>query len=220
MIRVEAAPEPPEFDKIVRQPGRAAIAELVGEKTQQSRPGRRRRKIAERREDIPGDVFPPFWRKALPHMLESYRRLCAYLSLYIEHATGSPTIDHVIPKSKAWDKIYEWSNYRLACALMNSSKNVTDRVLDPFEIGDDWFALELVEYQVKVGSGARGTVAQRVEETIDRLGLNASECLKARREYVEAYREGYIGYEYLSRRAPFIARELSRQGKAPRSDGF
>jgi hypothetical protein len=31
MIPVEPAPEPPDFDKKVRQPGLSAIAEMVGE---------------------------------------------------------------------------------------------------------------------------------------------------------------------------------------------
>lgn len=218
MIRVEPAPEPPDFDQDVRRPGRAAIAELIGEAAGE-RPGPHREKVAERPEDIPPAAFPPFWRRALPDMLESYHRLCAYLSLYIEHATGARTVDHVIPRSKAWDQVYEWPNYRLACALMNSRKGATDRVLDPFQLEDDWFALELVEFQVKVGSGAQGAIAERVEATIEQLGLNDTECLRAREEYVKAYLEGHIDHDYLCRRAPFVARELERQGRLLEADG-
>lgn len=54
-------------------------------------------------------------------MLEAYERRCAYLALYLEHATGNPTVDHVLPKSRVWDQIYEWSNYRLCAALINTT---------------------------------------------------------------------------------------------------
>ena len=218
MIRVEPQPEPEDFDRKVRQKGLSAIAEMVGEGPLIKRRGPRRiNKVAESREKLKGDAFPPHWRDVLPEMLNAYNRLCAYLSLYIEHGTGNPSVDHVIPKSKAWDRVYEWSNYRLACGLMNSRKNDTDSVLDPFEIADDWFALEFVEFQVKPGPGATSDDRHKVVDTITTLKLNDRECCEARREYVE----GYLGtvddkplpLSYVRRRAPFVARELRRQGK-------
>lgn len=218
MIRVVPAPAPADFDQRVRRKGLDAIAELVGEAPSRKRPGRQRRQTFASRADIPPDRFPPYWRDVLPDMLDSYRRLCAYLALYIEPATGSPTVDHVVPKSKRWDQVYEWSNYRLACALINSRKNDTDLVLDPFHIGDDLFALELVEFQVKPGAGAVGALQAAVEGTIHKLGLNLTVCCAARREYAESYEVGEIDLAYLERRAPFVARELRRQGRLLRGD--
>ena len=212
MIPVQPAPEPVDFEERVRRPGLDAIAELVGEQPSQTRRGPKRSKIATRRQDIPGAAYPPLWREVHTDMLTAYRRLCAYLALYIEPATGAPSVDHVIPKSKAWDKVYEWSKYRLACSLVNSRKGDTDHVLDPFEISEEWFALEMVEYQVTVGPGATNNVAVPVGHTIERLGLNDELCRQARREYVESYLEGEISFAYVKRRAPFIARELERQG--------
>ncbi len=151
-------------------------------------------------------------------MLNAYNRLCAYLALYIEHATGSPSVDHVIPKSKAWDRVYEWSNYRLACVLANSKKNDVDAVLDPFEIGDGFFALEFVEFRVKVGENAVGDLEAKVADTIEKLGLNLPDCCKARQEYFENYKRRHIKLDYLERRAPFIARELRRQGRLNAGD--
>jgi hypothetical protein len=147
-------------------------------------------------------------------MLSAYDRRCAYLALHIEHATGSPTVDHIIPKSKAWDLVYEWSNYRLAAGLINSKKREVENVLDPFEIGPDWFALEFVTFQVKPGPGAVGGIADRVDDTITKLGLNRDECCKARQAYVDDYlnEEDPIPLSYLERRAPFVAREMGRQG--------
>jgi 5-methylcytosine-specific restriction endonuclease McrA len=214
MIQVVEALAPDDFDQRVRQPGLNAIAELVGEDPGILRRGRKRIKVAERREDIPGNAFPPLWREVLPDMLDKYKRLCAYLSLYIEHGTGSPTIDHVIPKSKAWDRVYEWSNFRLASSLMNSRKSdKLDVVLDPFDVNNDWLELEFFGYQVKPGLAALGKILTNVQNTIDTLHLNDDICCSARREYVEAYLcEDPIPFSYLERRAPFIARELRRQG--------
>ena len=208
MIPVNPAPAPADFDERVRNPGRDAIAELIGERPSRRRPGPKRKKLAETRDEIPAEHFPPYWRDVLPDMLESYSRLCAYLSLYIEHATGSPSVDHVIPKSKAWDKVYEWSNYRLASALINSKRSI-EFVLDPFEIDDRLFALEFVSFQVKLGERARGALAEDVANTIEKLGLNLRECRQARREYVENYEKKMISLDYLQRRAPFIARASS-----------
>jgi hypothetical protein len=218
MIPVVEAPAPVDFDERVRRPGLDAIAELVGERPKNRRPGPKRKKVALTPEQISPKDFPPLWRDVLPEMLESYNRLCAYVSLYIEHATGNPSVDHVIPKSKAWDKVYEWSNYRLACALVNSKKNDVDDVLDPFEIEDGLFALEFVEFQVKLGQAAVGKLEGKVAETIEKLGLNLPDCCKARREYVENYQEKQIKLNYLERRAPFIARELRRQGRLNAGD--
>jgi len=149
----------------------------------------------------------------LPEMLHAYARLCAYTSLYIERVTGAPSVDHVLPKSQRWDRVYAWDNYRLACALMNTHKGAWDDVLDPFEVVDGWFALEFVECQVIAQPGLDGARTAQVCASIERLGLNDAECLAARREYVESYEQGDIRLDYLRRRAPFIALEMRRQGR-------
>jgi 5-methylcytosine-specific restriction endonuclease McrA len=191
-----------------------AIAELVGEAPSRNRPGPKRKKVADRREDIAPEQFPAFWRDVLPQMLESYNRLCAYLALHIEPATGNPSVDHVIPKSKAWDQVYEWSNYRLAAAVINAKKNDLDLLLDPFTIRHDLFALEFVEFQVTPGPGA-GDLADAVIETITTLGLNLQECRTARRAYFDNFLAGEISLSFLTRRAPFVASEMRRQGFLP-----
>ena len=218
MIPVAPAPAPSNFDDRVRAPGLDAIAELVGEKPTRRRPGPKRKKVAATREHIRAEHFPPFWREVLPDMLKSYNRLCAYLSLYIEYGTGSASVDHVVPKSKAWDKVYEWSNYRLCSSIINSKKNDLEVVLDPFEIRDGLFALDFVSFQVTLGANAIGNLEAKVVDTIETLGLNRRECCEARREYVENYEAKNIKLDYLARRAPFIARELRRQNRLHAED--
>lgn len=210
MIPVTPEPEPADFDQRVRQPGLRAIAELVGERPLPPRRGPRRKPVAARREEIPPADFPPLWREVLPDMLTAYRRICAYLGLYIWPGTGAPSVDHVVPKSRAWDRVYEWSNYRLAAARINAHKSDLELVLDPFAIPEGLFALEFVEFQVVPGPAAGG-MEDQVVDTVTVLGLNTQECRNARQEYVECYSNGDITLAYLERHAPFVAREMRRQ---------
>jgi hypothetical protein len=216
MIPIALAAEPATFNKRVRQRGLAAIAELVGKKPQQARSGRRREKIANRERDIPPSVFPPFWRDALDDMLVAYERRCSFLALYIEHATGNPSVDHLLPKSRAWKQVYEWSNYRLCAALINGAKRDLVGLVDPFACGPHWFALELVGFQVIRGPGAPASRGREIDATL-RL-LNHDECRKAREVYVQEYERGAVTLDFLERRAPFIASELRRQRKLRHRD--
>jgi hypothetical protein len=213
MIPVPPASAPDHFDKEVRQRGLAAIDEMLGKSPRVTRRGPKRKKIADRPEDIPAEAFPPFWREVLDDMLEKYHRRCAYLALYIEHATGNPSVDHVVPKSQAWDQVYEWSNYRLCAELINTKKNVLSSVLDPFAIEDGWFALELVAFSVVVGPRAPAEMITKIDATILAVGLNLPKCRRQREEYVQEYEAGHIDLDYLTRRAPFVASELRRHGR-------
>ena len=145
--------------------------------------------------------------------MERYDRICSYSSLYIHPVTGARSVDHMVAKSMQWNQVYEWTNYRLACSLMNARKDAIASVLDPFEIEDGWFALELVGFQVVSGEGLAGDDLAAVEDTIQRLRLNDLICCEARAEYAEDYWDEQICLRYLRRRAPFVARELERHGR-------
>jgi hypothetical protein len=119
----------------------------------------------------------------------------------------------MIPKSQQWDKVYEWSNYRLACSLMNSRKNNVPHVLDPFEVETGWFELELVGFQLKPSPKVNATIRQGIADTIGQLHLNDNECRDLRERYATDYWSGEITLSHLTRRAPFIALELRRQGQ-------
>lgn len=197
MIRVTPAAEPAQFDEQVRQPGLALIAELATE--------------AGSEDAIPPGAFKPYWRGAIDDLLASYNYTCAYLSMHISrHA--SPTVDHFVAKSKAWDQVYEWRNYRLAYSLMNARKGVAD-ILDPFEIGEGWFALELVAFQVVPGDGLPADVRAQVVETIATLGLSDNICCERREAYAMEYWAGEVSLSHLRRHAPFVAKELERQDR-------
>ncbi len=138
--------------------------------------------------------------------------------IYIEKVTGAATVDHMIPRSAEWRHVYEWSNYRLACSLMNSRKKDAVGVFDPFQVESGWFELEFVGFQVKPASRLPRLIHDRAERTISRLRLNDRECCALREDYVEAYERNDITLKYLKRRAPFIASELRRQGLLRKGD--
>jgi hypothetical protein len=214
MIRVAPAPIPAGFDAAVRDRGLRALAELVGEPPPTPRvKGRPFKKIAARREDIPPDELPTYWTHALDDLMEAYQRVCAYSCFRIHPITGARSVDHMAPKSRAWDRVYEWSNYRLACGLLNARKRDFTEVLDPFEVRDGWFELEPVGFQVLPGEGLPVVTTQQIESTIIRLGLNERRFRTARERDWSNYLEGHISFEVLLEESPFVARELLRQGR-------
>lgn len=188
MIHVEPQPEPPSFDELVRQPGLRALAAAKEE-------------------------LPPHWRACLDDLHERYRGICAYLCVLIPRATGARSVDHVTPKSRRRDLAYEWSNYRLVCSLMNARKRDFEDVLDPFEIPDGWFVLELSFLQVMPSSSLDPATRARVQATIDRLRLNDQECIAARALYYDRYAEGELPAELLQEWSPFVAREALRAAR-------
>lgn len=216
MIRVTPAPEPATFDEVVRQPGLRAIAEMIGEKPPRKK-GRWFSKIADSRNKIPSDYFPSYWTLALDDLMTAYNQICSYSCFRIHPVTGDRSVDHLAPKSRAWDQVYEWKNYRLASSLLNARKRDFGDVLDPFLIEDDWFELELVGFQVKPGKHLDPGTHGRVQTTIDRLGLNEFAFRSSREEDSERYWAG-MPFHILMRESPFVARELKRQGQVRPED--
>lgn len=219
MIPVTLAPEPADFDARVRQPGLSAIDELLGREPRLRRPGPRRKRAADTAAEIPGHAFPPFWRAALDDMMRAYEQRCAYLAMFIED-TGNPTVDHVTPKSLAWDRVYEWGNYRLCTGVVNSKKGELLGLVDPVEAQVGWFELDLATSRVVRGKTAPALLREKIDATLPLLNLR--DCTAQRRRYVDDYRLGPgnkgIDLAYLERRAPFIAAELRRQDQLVRGD--
>lgn len=71
---------------------------------------------------------------------------------------------------------------------------------------------------VDPGEELDASVEQRVTSTIDLLRLNDRECRKLREEYAESYWNNDISLRRLREGAPFLARELQRQGCLRRED--
>lgn len=216
MIPVTQAKEPAVFDATVRKRGMQAIDRLLGKKVK-GRGGRVPNTTYTKAEAIPAYRFPSYWLEprptdgmsALDDMMEVYGQQCAYLAMRIERATGTPTIDHFVAKSKDWQLIYEWSNYRLSAGFINAAKGAME-VVDPFQVGVGWFELDLDTFRVVRGEAAPIEEQDRIDRTLKIL--NRWECVLQRGQHIRLYREGKIDFDALAFYAPFIAAEFQRQG--------
>ncbi|MCB9765813.1 MAG: hypothetical protein H6739_38920 [Alphaproteobacteria bacterium] len=223
MIPVTLQPEPADFDGEVRQPGLSAMQEQIGQPPTLKRRGPNIPQLVEpktkkpitRIEDIPSDALKPYWRDCLGQLHTAYGGICAYVCTYIPLDTGSRTVEHFVPKSADRLQAYEWSNYRLACGLVNAKKGVIPDCIDPFEVMDDWFVMDLVGGQIKANPDLKDeALKRRIQDTIKKLGLSEYDdfCV-ARRTWIREYLNEHITLDYLQRRAPFVAREMERQGR-------
>ena len=229
MMHVEprAEPTPPgfDFDGRVRQPGLSALAELAGQPPTLTRPGPKIAKQADRIEDLKPATLRKYdyWTRALEALHEAYGGICAYACFYIEPMCG-PTVDHFVAiVNTSRHLAYEWSNYRLACSLMNSRKREFTNVLDPFHIENGWFVLNLGTFKAEPAEGLPTEVKKRVENTITRLGLDSREYQNMNSRYFSLYWRPPdptrpIPLWFLEKHAPFLARELRRQGRVRPED--
>jgi hypothetical protein len=93
---------------------------------------------------------------------------------------------------------------------MNGRKGEHTDVVDPIAVVPGMFELDFPSLQVRAGAGMTGTDLTLANTTIDRLDLNEEGCIDVRLEYVLSFRDEHIDLEYLSRKAPFIASEITR----------
>jgi uncharacterized protein (TIGR02646 family) len=147
----------------------------------------------------------------------AYEGICAYLGIYIERATGAGSTDHFVAKSSLPSLAYEWSNYRLACLAMNAKKNAFDDIIDPFQVPEDLFRIELVTGRIYWNEAQPELWRDRARQTIVRLGLDGgiNRELRARRfgDYLKmAAGNPMDAKEYLRRYSPFVWTEVIRQG--------
>jgi hypothetical protein len=145
---------------------------------------------------------------ALPWLKTAYGNICAFSSLWIP---GQCSVDHYVPKSIRPDLAYEWSNYRLAMDRINNNKADSTRVLDPFQIQNEWFVLDLANLYIGPGDGLDAIIRAQVEETITILRLNDDVWVETRFEVLRDFLNGTVTLDFLQRRYPFIAAEIARQ---------
>jgi len=193
MIPVQLQPEPEDFDKRVRTPGKQFRAEVPTPTTKQW----------EGKE---------YWRRALPHMRKAYKSICAYSAHWIPYGTGNHSIDHFVPRFQESNLAYEWSNFRYVAARFNSRKG-TQVILDPFALLPNWFIIDFRSLFVKPNPDLLPSQKEEVLKTIKYLKLNNDDDLVAEREaWVQDYYNGDITFLHLEKKAPLIAYELKRQG--------
>lgn len=218
MIRVARAPEPPDFDAEVRRPGQIAMLELSGQATRRIIPGYSGRvytSLATTIDAIPAARIPALWQGVGLQLLRTaYKNVCAYLGMALHPSTGAATVDHFLPKSVAPGLAYEWDNYRLASSSANRSKDDATGILDPFEIENDWFFLNLQSGELTPQHDLPDEIATAVWNTIAALNLNDPTHRKSRLDAIDAYLGAnpsyHVGLDYLDVEMPVVAWHLRR----------
>ena len=196
MIRVQEKPEPEVFHATVRVKGQRYFLS----------------KGIDPQNPLPEGVkLNPYWRDCLDDLYHAYDGVCAYLAIYFERAAGAATVDHFIAKSSNPALAYEWSNYRLACSMMNTRKNDYDDVLDPFLIEDGWFHLDFLSGSVFPNPNLSDDEKKLVSDTISRLHLDNEENRGIRIRHFQYYLDQSIDQDHLRKTSPFVWLEAQRQ---------
>ena len=190
MIPVQFQPESNEFDRTIRQPGRAFLASTSAPIRWQNR---------------------EYWRTALPALRRAYGGYCAYLAMKIPETVGNPTVDHFLPRKHYPNLAYEWSNFRLASALINARKKSAMDLLDPFELAPGWFVLAFPSLLTLPAETLQNKEQKQVEHTIEVLKLNQMDVRQSRKAWVTNFALGKFSFEFLTEEQPFVAHELQRQ---------
>lgn len=191
MIRVAAKAEYPNFDNEVRSPGAAFLATCPAPNSDQFK-----RKN--------------FWSRAAQELHAAYSGICAYTAMYLPEQ-GS--VDHFLPKKSHPHLAYEWSNFRLASGRVNSSKGHSTNILDPFEIEDHWFHMDIPTCLLKANLELDRPLRIAISQTINTLRLNQDDnYVQERCNILVEYAREDVSLAFITRRYPFLAKEINRQG--------
>lgn len=187
VIPVTPAPEPADFDRLVRQPGNRWLAAHSSAKPSK---------------------FPGYWTNVRADLRTAFAGRCAYLG----HWIPSAQTDHFIAKSVDRTKTYEWSNYRYGEPGVNQRKSVK-QILDPFAIGADWVTIHPDTLEYMAGPGLPAGLSPVAQDTF--AILNSRELVRSREELVSSY--DAIGkaeaYTHLQTFFPLLAASLKRAGR-------
>lgn len=189
MIRVPKTKAPPRFNELVFRPGREWLAKHPGKKV----------------------GLPPHWLKVKEHVVAAFHGRCAYTAMWLSH---DGDIDHFVSIDEDRNKAYRWSNLRYSSGWLNGSKQGlrASQILDPFDVEDDWFELEIPSLHLHVTAACPIVVRSRAEFMVSRLHLRDGEqVMRSRRAFYAQYRSGRATLAYLDDLAPLIARAIRKQ---------
>lgn len=194
MIPVTPQPEPEDFHKLVRIPGKKFLKKCSGSQiTSKEWRGH------------------SYWRDVSLPLYYAYNCVCAYTAQWIP-ISSVPNVDHFIPKSVKPELAYEWSNYRLAFSRANTLKREFQDVLDPFTISEGWFLIDFPSLLIKPNTDLPVDDQRKVRATIERLQLNEFQpIVDERNEWLKQYCLNKMSFSALEKYSPFIAYELKRQ---------
>jgi hypothetical protein len=193
MISISLQPEPHNFEAEVRAPGKRFLA---------TNPNPTNKDFKKKKD---------FWKFAKNDLHAAYSGICSYTCFYMMPHESS--VDHFSPKVQFPHLAYEWSNFRLAGPRLNQIKGDSTDVLDPFEIRSEWFVLDFPSCLIKPGNHLSPRILRKVENTIKSLKLNDyDDFVQERCDMMFSFSKSEVSLDFLSRRYPFIATEIIRQG--------
>ena len=189
MIRVQRVKEPGKFDDRCRKRGQKWL-------------------LTHPTYDRPYD----YWSEFEPDLRAEFGGLCGYCAMLIMRGQ----VDHFIPvavlKQTERDReAYEWANFRYADGGINQKKH-KKIVLDPFEVEDNWFEIQLPSLQLVLTAAVPHSQRALAEFTIGPAGLGLRDdesVIRYRREWFEAYQNG-LKINKLRKFAPLIAAAVER----------
>lgn len=191
MIRVIPQPEPRDFNKNVRQRGQRFLATNPKPTSKQFR-------------------NKSFWRDAAKDLHTAYDGVCAYTCFYI---VSSISVDHFLPKSLFPNLAYEWNNFRLSRPQVNQYKADSMDIIDPFIVQTGWLVLDFPSCLVQPSDELSTLIAEQVSKSIQILKLNEDDVfVQERCDLMLDFADGNVSLDFLSRRYPFLATEITRQG--------
>ena len=149
-----------------------------------------------------------FWSPFRPALADGFSNRCGYGAMWI----ASGTVDHFVSVNADKTKAYEWDNYRFSDGSINSVKNKTETILDPFDVEDGWFEILLPSMQLIMTDAVPPRFQEQARHTIERLKLRDHETLlRQRREWYRMYQEGELNLDGLRKKAPLIAAAVVKQ---------
>jgi hypothetical protein len=195
MIRVPRAREPEAFHEAVRRPGQSWLA-IAGNREA----GRPRR----------------YWRECANDLRAQFSGRCGYLAMWIP---GGET-DHFVSWKRCQregrhDLVYEWLNLRWAFPQVNQAKGAWLEPLDPFEVEDGWFELQLPSLQLVATDRLPLELREKAEVTLHELGLrDGHHAMMQRQAWLDRFRQG-TPLHVIEQDAPLIGRALRRLLETP-----
>ncbi len=123
------------------------------------------------------------------------------------------TVEHYLSRENYRNLTYEWSNLRFASAWINSTKGtLDDQVLDPFDLGEDWFEILLPSLQLVLTDKVPLQQREKAEFTLERLRLCDDErVLRQRQSWYQLYLDGDLTLQGLEKKAPILARAIRKK---------
>lgn len=189
MIQVAPQPEYPGFNAEVRAPGAAFLALNRQPNSEQFKKKN-------------------FWYRAAKELHAAYSGVCAYTAMYLP---DQGSVDHFLPKATHPQLAYEWDNFRLASGRVNNTKSNQANILDPFEVRDDWFFLNIPACLLRANPDLSRQLRTQISGTINSLRLNEENYAQERCNILMEFARTDVSADFLQRRYPFLAKEVLRQ---------